>query len=101
MPHNFMPHLPKVTNVRRSNYVPQFVTSKRILLYFYKSLTNVEGEKSCHTCGLKPNTYLTWSNLPNLRRDKLWQLRQQTKHPVREFMGPKRLYDTIKQDRKN
>jgi hypothetical protein len=81
-----MPHLPKVPKVRHSNFAPQFVTPKGILLHFYQSLTSgtyVAGEKSCHNYGFKPNTCLTLSNLSNLRYDKLWQVRQQTKQPLR------------------
>jgi hypothetical protein len=74
LPHNLIPHLPKVPKVRRLNSASQFATPKRILTHFYQLLTSgayVAGEKSCHNCGFKPNTCLTWLNLPNLRRGKL------------------------------
>jgi hypothetical protein len=84
LPHKFLPHkfMPHLTKVRRSNSAPQFNTPKRILPHFYRSLTSVTyvaGEKSCHNYGFKPNTYLTWSKLCNIRRGKLWQVSQQTK----------------------
>jgi hypothetical protein len=91
LPHNFMPHLPKVPKVRNSNFAPQFATPKGILPHFYQSLTSgtyVAEEKSCHNYGFKPNTCLTWSNLSNLRRGKLWQVRQQIKQPLNKTLTP-------------
>jgi hypothetical protein len=56
-----MPHLSKMSKVRRLNYAPQFVTSKGILPHFYRSSmseTYVEGENFYHNCeklDSKPN----------------------------------------------
>jgi hypothetical protein len=57
-----MPHMSKMTKIRRLNSAPQFAMSKGILSYFYKSLTceiYVAGEKPCHNYGSKLNTCLT------------------------------------------
>jgi hypothetical protein len=79
-----MSHLHKVSKLRCSNSAPQFAMSKKILPHFYKALTSetyIGGEKCYHSRGFKPNICLPLSNLPNFRRSKLWQVKQQTKQP--------------------
>jgi hypothetical protein len=54
---------------------------KKILQRFYKLLTSVTyvTNFSCHTYGYKQNIDLIRSNIFNLRRGKLYQVRQQIK----------------------